>query len=120
MGLWLGRLGRGRGRGGRGLVARDGRRGGGRCGGVGVRLTLSRLVGLATLSLLSELAGDGGLLCLVDDVQWCDGASVERQTLRAMAAEMRQGEGFDHQAAHAVFLFRTGVRVRQTRIGMTT
>ncbi|MFF4894381.1 helix-turn-helix transcriptional regulator [Micromonospora chersina] len=35
------------------------------------------LVGLATLSLLSELAGDGGLLCLVDDVQWCDEASVD-------------------------------------------
>ncbi|MGC5009347.1 helix-turn-helix transcriptional regulator [Streptosporangium sp. DT93] len=35
------------------------------------------LVGLATLSLLSELAGDGALLCLVDDAQWFDRASLD-------------------------------------------
>ncbi|WP_205801340.1 helix-turn-helix transcriptional regulator [Micromonospora thermarum] len=35
------------------------------------------LVGLATLSLLSELAGDGALLCLVDDAQWFDQASMD-------------------------------------------
>ncbi|MER6594193.1 AAA family ATPase, partial [Micromonospora purpureochromogenes] len=35
------------------------------------------LVGLATLSLLSELAGDGALLCLIDDAQWFDQASTD-------------------------------------------
>lgn len=35
------------------------------------------LVGAATLTLLSELAGDQPLLCLCDDVQWFDSASAE-------------------------------------------
>ncbi|MEV0387757.1 AAA family ATPase [Nonomuraea sp. NPDC050643] len=35
------------------------------------------IVGAATLTLLSELAGDGPLLCLFDDVQWFDQSSVD-------------------------------------------
>lgn len=34
------------------------------------------VIGAAVLSVLGEAGGSGGLVCIVDDVQWCDRASV--------------------------------------------
>ncbi|MEH1167096.1 LuxR C-terminal-related transcriptional regulator [Micromonospora sp. CPCC 205539] len=48
------------------------------------------IIGLAVLSMLAEAAGDGALLCLVDDAQWLDQASVDALTF---AARRLQAEG---------------------------
>jgi DNA-binding CsgD family transcriptional regulator len=47
------------------------------------------LVGLAVLSLLSEVAGEQPLICLVDDEQWLDRASAQALTFvaRRLAAD---------------------------------
>ncbi|WP_433888124.1 AAA family ATPase [Streptomyces sp. CA-111067] len=59
-------------------------------------------VGLAVLSLLSEHAGDGPLLCVVDDAQWLDRASTDALIFAArrldaegiaMVFAARDGEG---------------------------
>ncbi|MET8309672.1 AAA family ATPase [Micromonospora sp. NPDC005173] len=48
------------------------------------------IIGLAGLTMLAEAAGEGTLLCLVDDVQWLDRASVDALTF---AARRLQVEG---------------------------
>ncbi|MFP3965847.1 AAA family ATPase [Actinomadura fulvescens] len=47
------------------------------CGGVAAKGEGRFLIGLATLTLLSDLAEDRPLVCLVDDAQWVDQASVQ-------------------------------------------
>jgi predicted ATPase len=51
------------------------------------------LVALATLSLLSELADDHPLLCLVDDVHWADRESPGRAGVRCPPAGCRADRG---------------------------
>src|SRR3954462_14702308 len=66
------------------------------------------LVGLAVLSLLSEVAEDGPLVCAVDDAQWQDRASA--QTLAFVARRLLAG------AVGVVFVVR-GPRPTQDLAG---
>ncbi|MFF8846317.1 ATP-binding protein [Streptomyces sp. NPDC015127] len=59
-------------------------------------------VGLAVLTTLSEVAGDGPLLCLVDDAQWLDQPSVDAL---AFAARRLRAEGIV-----MIFAVRDGAR----------
>jgi predicted ATPase len=60
------------------------------------------LVGLATLTLLSELATEQPLLCLIDDGQWVDEASAD--ALRFV------GRRIEHDPVGLVFAAREGAR----------
>ncbi|MEU4562385.1 AAA family ATPase [Actinoplanes sp. NPDC023936] len=61
------------------------------------------LIGLATLSLLSEIAGDGALLCLIDDAQWIDPPSMDALLFAARR--------LDAEGIAMMFAARTGFRV---------
>ena len=49
------------------------------------------LVGLAVLSLLSEVAGERPLICLIDDEQWLDQASAQALGFTARRLARRPG-----------------------------
>jgi AAA ATPase domain len=77
------------------------------------------LISLAALTLLSELASQQPILCVVDDAQWSDEPSLEvvRFVLRrldaepiAMLAAVRPGEGRDLLAAGMTLLDLSGLR----------
>ena len=51
------------------------------------------LVGLAVLNLLSQLAAEGPLLCVVDDAQWLDQPSAQALAFAARLAAAGAGAG---------------------------
>jgi DNA-binding NarL/FixJ family response regulator len=80
------------------------------------------LISLAALTLLSELASQQPILCVVDDAQWSDEPSLEvlRFILRRLEAEsiavlasVRSGEGRDLQAAGMPVLDVSGLAPEQ-------
>ena len=86
------------------------------------------LVGLATLNLLSEVAEDGPLLCLVDDAQWLDQASAQVLAFvaRRVAAErlalvfaLRDDAGDGHPLASLPELRVVGLGDRDARALLT-
>jgi DNA-binding CsgD family transcriptional regulator len=74
------------------------------------------LIGLAALSLLSELAGDGALLCLIDDAHWLDRASADALLFAARRLESEgvvllaaaRDDGFDAPGLPELSLGRLG------------
>ena len=57
------------------------------------------LVGLAVLGLLSEVAGERPLVCLIDDEQWLDQASAQVAGVRGPAAGRRPGRRWSSRPA---------------------
>jgi DNA-binding CsgD family transcriptional regulator len=74
------------------------------------------LIGLAALSLLAELAGDGALLCLIDDAHWLDRASADALLFAARRLESEgvvllaaaRDDGFDAPGLPELSLGRLG------------
>ena len=74
------------------------------------------LIGLAALSLLSELAGDGALLGLIDDAHWLDRASADALLFAARRLESEgvvlllaaREDGFDAPGLPELSLGRLG------------
>jgi DNA-binding CsgD family transcriptional regulator len=74
------------------------------------------LIGLAALSLLSELAGDEALLCLIDDAHWLDRASADALLFAARRLESEgvvllaaaRDDGFDAPGLPELSLGRLG------------
>jgi DNA-binding CsgD family transcriptional regulator len=74
------------------------------------------LIGLAALSLLSELAGDGALLGLIDDAHWLDRASADALLFAARRLEsegvvlliVAREDGFDAPGLPELPLGRLG------------
>jgi DNA-binding CsgD family transcriptional regulator len=82
------------------------------------------LVSMAALTLLSDLAGERPVLCVVDDAQWSDAASLDAFLFvaRRLAAEsvallvaVRDGEGRRIDAAGVPHLHLTGLDLGAAR-----
>jgi hypothetical protein len=79
------------------------------------------LVGLAVLSLMSEVAGERPLICVVDDAQWLDQASAQALGFAARRlaadpvglAEFGTRVRFRHPLAHSAAYWSASVSDRQ-------
>ena len=76
------------------------------------------LIGLATLSLLAEAAARQPLVCVIDDAQWLDSASLQALTFaaRRMAAE-RVGVVFAVRDGHSLTNFEGLSELAVTGLG---